>query len=750
MIEKIYKPLLFLLALFWGTAAFGQQISAGQLRQLKQQLTETRSDTAQVRILLAISHAYNILPDDHDHFKDTALRYARQAEQMSNKNAYQKGMGLSYQEIARYFARHHDAKQSKAYIDRAVALFAKLNMPREEAEAWLLEEEFYVATGGQDMQVRIDYYRKARPLFNRAGATEREAATLKILGDFLQVQDKYDEALATLKESLKLYQKTKVRELQGLYDLIAYVSAHMGDYESGVRYGLDALKTAEAVHDTSLQLCTIYNRIGLTYTRLMQFQQSVFYAEKAVSVALKFKDTSTTVQVILNYTDALRRTHQTKKALSILKDCMLRYTTIDKDTWILALTSEVTIYLDMNKVKEAGAVCNKMFAALVTPLFIDKNTEAAVRLSAVKYFIASAQYEQARKSLQLYTQINDRLHIGVGAYASARYLYIIDSLQGQFPRALKDYQLYTRFKDSVFNIKKSKQIEELRIQYQTDKKEEDIQSLEKNRKLEHEKTLQANNIRNLTLIGSALLIVLLVFAFVNYRAKQRTNVALNKLIVEKDDLLKEREWLIKEIHHRVKNNLQIVMGLLQRQSAYIDNEAALQAIQNSESRMHSIALIHQKLYQSENLDTINMPEYINDLVNCIKDSADTGSRILFEKDIADIDLDVSQAVPLGLILNEAITNAVKYAYPGSEFGTIRVMLKCLGGDEVMLIIEDEGRGLKPDFDLEKVNSLGLNLMKGLSKQINGSFEMKHQQGVSIRIAFRVERFTSRTRDNINT
>lgn len=741
---------MFLLALFWGTASFGQIISPGQFHKLKQQLADSRNDTSRVRILLALSHAYNTLPDDHFAYKDTALRYARQAGQMSSKYSYEKGVGLSYQEIARYYARHHDAKQSKTYIDQAVEVFTKLDLPREEAEAWLLEEEFYMAGGGTDIKMRIFYYQKAIPLFHRAGAIEREAPALKILADYLQLQNKYVEALELLKQSLALYQKTNVKELQGLYDLLAHVSTQLGDYETGVRYGLAALKTAEAVHDTTLQLCTIYNRLGITYSRLTQYKQSELYYEKALKVALKYNDTETTVQVMLNYADALRRINKPAQALRVMKQCMAKYPMNDKEFQLLTKTTLVAIYLDLNRLADAGATTNDALRMLEAPPAVDGNSEMSVRLAAVKYFIATKQFEIARKHMEIYAQRNNQMRINVGTLTSYKYFYIIDSLEQQYPKALKDYQRYTALKDSIFDLKKSKLIEGLRLLYESDKKQQNIESLERDSKFQHDKTLEANNVRNLTLAGSALLIVLLVVAFVNYRAKQRSNVALNKLVLEKDGLLKEREWLIKEIHHRVKNNLQIVMGLLQRQSAYIDNEAALQAIQNSESRMHSIALIHQKLYQSENLDTINMPEYINELVNFIKDGADTGSRILFEKEVADIDLDVSQAVPLGLILNEAITNAVKYAYPNGEYGVIRVMLKCLGNGEVELLIEDDGSGLKPGFDLEKVNSLGLNLMKGLSKQINGRFEMKHNQGVSIRIIFKVERFSDRARNNINT
>src|SRR5262249_22759774 len=141
----------------------------------------------------------------------------------------------------------------------------------------------------------------------------------------------------------------------------------------------------------------------------------------------------------------------------------------------------------------------------------------------------------------------------------------------------------------------------------------------------------------------------------------------NKMVTQKNEqlqyLLKEKEWLVREIHHRVKNNLQIVMSLLNSQSAYIDNEPALTAIHDSQHRVQAMSLIHQKLYNSENLSSIEMSNYIRELAYNLRDSFNAGKHIRFNFNIESIEMDVSQAVPVGLILNEAITNSIKYAFP---------------------------------------------------------------------------------------
>jgi len=325
--------------------------------------------------------------------------------------------------------------------------------------------------------------------------------------------------------------------------------------------------------------------------------------------------------------------------------------------------------------------------------------------------------------------------------------YKIDSAKGDYLSALKHQYLFKQFNDSIFNFNKSREIQELQIKYETEQKERDIKLLTKDGLLQREKAIRANNTRNLTLAISVLLIFLLALIYNSYRAKQRSNIALNALVNEKDKLLSEKEWLLKEIHHRVKNNLQIVMGLLQRQSAYIDNDEALAAIQNSENRMHSIALIHQKLYQSENLDLICMQEYIDEMISYLKDSGGLDNRIIFEKQIDKVNLDVAQAVPLGLILNEAITNAIKYAYKPNEAGTIYISLVSQDNGCNQLTIADDGPGLPADFNINKVESLGINLMRGLTRQLGGKFDITNEQGCIINVDFKTEIFNRVTAES---
>lgn len=318
-----------------------------------------------------------------------------------------------------------------------------------------------------------------------------------------------------------------------------------------------------------------------------------------------------------------------------------------------------------------------------------------------------------------------------------------DSTRGKYQDAITHYQLYKKHADSVSNGEKMRQINSLQVQFDTEQKDKNIQLLTQKGKLQ-EARISTDNILRYVFMGS--IIVLILFAALLYnrsRLKNRANKNLElkrQQIDEQNEqlkkLLSEKEWLLKEIHHRVKNNLQIVISLLNTQSAYLDNEDALLAIQNSQHRMHAMSLIHQKLYQSDNLATIDMSWYIYELINYIKECYSSEKNISFVMDIEKIFLDVAQAVPLGLILNEAVNNTIKYAFPVSRKGEVQVSFKKTEKDNYRLMISDNGIGLPDDFNIDETDSLGMNLMRGLTDQLDGNFTLESKDGLKIIINFR--------------
>jgi len=326
-----------------------------------------------------------------------------------------------------------------------------------------------------------------------------------------------------------------------------------------------------------------------------------------------------------------------------------------------------------------------------------------------------------------------------------RELATADSALGNYKGAMSEYQQYIRLRDSLSDANNTKQIESLNLQYQTEKKDKDILALNHQQQLSTIALRQASFTRNFIIGGAILLLILLAVSINRYRLKQLTNKKLEQQQLEIGEqnmalrhLVKEKDWLVKEVHHRVKNNLQIVMSLLNSQSAFIDNEHALTAIHESQHRVHAMSLIHQKLYNSENTASIDVEVYIRELVSYLQDSFNTGQRIRFELDIAPLELDVSQAVPVGLILNEAITNSIKYAFPDNGKGTIGIELSKDSPNHYFLSIADNGVGVPAQLVNKKPGSLGMSLMAGLSADLDGTFVIESNGGTEIKISFVVE------------
>ena len=199
--------------------------------------------------------------------------------------------------------------------------------------------------------------------------------------------------------------------------------------------------------------------------------------------------------------------------------------------------------------------------------------------------------------------------------------------------------------------------------------------------------------------------------------------------------LKEKEVLLKEIHHRVKNNLMIISSLLNLQSHYIDDKEHLEIFRESQSRANSMALIHERLYKSSDLKSIDFGDYIQNLAREIFHSySTTDSEINLIVDVEEVMLDIDNAIPLGLILNELLTNSMKYAFPQGESGEIKV--KFSKKDKTYtLIVEDNGVGFPPRFDYKNTDSLGLQLINNLTAQISGELELDTTNGTCFKIEF---------------
>jgi PAS domain S-box-containing protein len=235
-----------------------------------------------------------------------------------------------------------------------------------------------------------------------------------------------------------------------------------------------------------------------------------------------------------------------------------------------------------------------------------------------------------------------------------------------------------------------------------------------------------------TLEEHANLLMLILNNAAYHERIENTNRALRESVEEK-------EILLKEIHHRVKNNLNVIVSLLKLQEREIDSvEKAYQAFQESRRRIYSMALVHESLYRSDNLSEIELGGYLQSLVGELRGSLTEGGKVEHDFKVEPVYVDVTKAVPCGIIVNELVSNAVKHAFPEGSHGEITVSLRKTTDSYVELLVADNGAGLPEEFSIEKHTSLGLNLVSILAKQIDANLSIDTSEGTIFTLTFEVE------------
>lgn len=227
----------------------------------------------------------------------------------------------------------------------------------------------------------------------------------------------------------------------------------------------------------------------------------------------------------------------------------------------------------------------------------------------------------------------------------------------------------------------------------------------------------------------------------------KTNQELQLEIIERKKAedriraaLDEKEVLLQEVHHRVKNNMQVITSLLRLQSRSFKNKELKEALQESQNRVQSMALVHETLYASDNLAIIDFGIYSKKLVKLLCQSfGEKAAQVEMIIETAQIKLGIDQAIPLGLIINELVSNSLKYAFDEAEKGEIIVRLEELNNRELELSVRDNGKGMPDNFDWRNSDSLGLSLISSLAQnQLDGTLSITNEGGLSVKIRFKLD------------
>jgi two-component sensor histidine kinase len=573
------------------------------------------------------------------------------------------------------------------------------------------------------------------------------------------------QACKSLAQQSVYYAPIDYEYLSNAYYLLSDLGQIKGDLNQKLFYIVKVVDNAEKGGMLD-ELDYTYFRLGNAYWELGQFDKSMEYHKKSAAISQQ-KGELIQVGIARRMTVALLKHGKVREALLLLHEI------VDKN---LLCSIEDKMYLAQslgscyNALKQYGLAEKYYLESVAWSKQSPLRFQFLAYQGIAQFYVTNARYSKAEPYLKLLLEASREQILPNSLIDVYLMWFKVDSAHQNYPEAIRRYQQYKKLQDSIYNETKSKQISQLSIQYETAKKEQDIKIKEKDIALLKKQNNFQQNQRNALIVGTVLLVAILALGFNRYRLKQRVNrqlrnqqqalqmqqqqirqtnehlaelvtekdlllVQKDTLLGEKDQLLTEKEWLMKEIHHRVKNNFHIVASLLEIQSSYLKNKEALSAIKESQHRIHSMSIIHQKLYQSETLSTIHMPDYIYELVEYLRESYGIREDIRFSLQIDNIELNHASAITLGLILNEAITNAIKYAFAKTKDGKISISLSHISDSQILLTIADNGRGLPTEFDSRIGASMGMELLQGLTDDLGGSFSIETDNGTRIKVIF---------------
>ncbi|SFO74499.1 Two-component sensor histidine kinase, contains HisKA and HATPase domains [Chitinophaga sp. YR627] len=705
-------------------------IDAGRIAEATS-LVHTMKGTARLQLLAELSNYYLHRPGSEPADLEEAGTFMRQLQQESQASGDNFWLLQSYWLLGTLYADMGDIAKSQPYFSQAVALCRKSGEKRS-----LVRSLIYQANGlPVGTPQKENYFREAFKIAgdNKWGMLEYNLMHHTILEHLRTnppvVEKEMMDALAKEKEIGYLHH-------QYSYSNISYMHGLRGDAIKGVRYADLAVQAMEATKDTAFST-VICMRLAQMFNNAGEVKMSYLWNDRALSIPLTKETQILWYKSFLAKVSLLRRENQPLEALKLIDKFNHQY------------PPETVFNKMMLSIQAAGAYeeSGNMQKALEQYLLFLENVknfppqfvyaETLTAYSAVaRFYLITGHFDLARKYASLTLEHPIGKISAPDLAATYNLLYRIDSSTGNYLSALKHMHQYMYYRDSVFSISQRKAMDGMIIKYETQKKDQDIRLLKQDTQLQKAKLSRSAMVGKITLGSIALLLVIVGLLYNQYRIKRKASQDALTRNIALQQLVEEKEWLLREVHHRVKNNLQTIVSLLESQSAYLQNEALL-AIQESQNRIYAMSLIHQKLYHDENVSSVNMGVYLPELVQYLRLSYNVKNNLLFNVQVHDVELDVSQAIPLGLIVNEAVTNAIKYAFPVPQTGNSISISLLTNNERAQLTIKDNGIGISKETMEGKIRGLGLKLIRGLANDIDGELLLKNDGGASIAISFEI-------------
>lgn len=518
-------------------------------------------------------------------------------------------------------------------------------------------------------------------------------------------------------------------------DSLEYANAHIslaelykaqGRYSSAIGEYQNALKYI-SIAPSRLREVAIHKKIGSIYLQFNDIERSSFYFQKALDIAVEsgFNSTANNLLIYIGNNKLVQKKY--RLAYDLFSQS---YAGIPKDKkslnafHVLCLLTQSAIYLD-----EPDLVELHFKAAKETYSEDFTRFQVLYNETNSKYFIYKKEFDKARHFANLLVSSKKNKYKLKGFNA------LVDIYQGK-----EDWKGADVYKDSVLVLtKKSTRLAQQNIIYDYEKKyqkavqDKEIASLTTTQEIQELRLNRQSRILLFSLIG-LLLTGLAAFGFVYaFRIKSKNNALLKDKNDKLAEALSANKMLVKEIHHRVKNNLQVVSSLLNLQSRFEKDSTIIKAINTGKHRVQSMALLHQNLYINEDLKSIHIKKYFEDLADSLV-SGYPNHTINLQTEIQDLVMDIDTVVPLGLITNELITNALKYAFDDQDNCIISLSLKEVN-NTIVVEIKDNGVGIPFTILPKRPTSMGFQLVQSFANKIKANITIENKNGTSFTLRF---------------
>lgn len=570
----------------------------------------------------------------------------------------------------------------------------------------------------------LPIYHKTLVLAESVGDTQKTALVNWNIGQTFSQNALADSAKYYYDQALQLYLSLgNLKQGAVLYRNLGLQEFRQGNHKKALSNYHESLRICEVINNGQC-LASSFNLIAGIHRNQKQYDEAADYYDKCIDISARDSLFSSLADAYGNKGILYQLQNNADKALDFFQKglAVSRQHQLARRIPIFLLNVGI-LYEKKGEIEHASTYLEESNTLLTK----QGRKRGTAQLKTALGRIAMAKnkpklsIEYCREASRMAQQANNPKDL-VDAYHCLKNAY---KLNGEHRKALAYFELASNLKDSLFQESKIKEITELELKFQFEKKAAQIN-------LEHEaESNRQKNTRNLLIFGILGISGIVFQLFRNAKAKKRINDQLlqkNQIITK---TLKEKELLMKEIHHRVKNNLQVVSSLLGLQSEYIQDESALSAINDGRNRVRSMALIHQDLYKDNNLTGIHIKSYFEKLINGLFDSYNIDQdRIQLAFQVQDLNLDVDTVIPLGLITNELVSNALKHAFKNKATGTVQVLLNEEEGN-LKLVVKDDGEGIDPSTLNENISSFGYQMIFAFKEKLNADLDIINDEGTTV-------------------